>query len=100
MNTAVVIGVGNLGFRHLESLYKSDLPLSLHAVDPSQAARDRASGLSGGTKKVTAVATVAELPTKIDLAIVATNSDVRLAMTQQLLKRAKVRFLVLEKVLF
>jgi predicted dehydrogenase len=101
MNTVAVIGVGNLGFRHLESLYKSDMPLSLFAVDPSEAARERARSLAGGSSKgVTAVASIAELPASLDLVIIATGADVRLAMTETLLQRAKVRILVLEKVLF
>jgi 3-hydroxyisobutyrate dehydrogenase-like beta-hydroxyacid dehydrogenase len=79
MNTVAVIGVGNLGFRHLESLYKSDMPLSLFAVDPSEAARERARSLAGGSSKgVTAVASIAELPASLDLVIIATGADVRL----------------------
>ena len=103
MNTVAVIGVGNLGFRHFESLYKSDLPLALYAMDPLEGARERVRGLAApGTPKstVTTVSSVKELPTRLDLVIVATNADVRLAMTEQLLQRAKVRYLVLEKVLF
>lgn len=99
-----VVGVGNLGARHLQSLARLQADLIVDVVDPSQAARDRALYLLaevGGLKRgqVNEIASLKGLSRSPDLAIVATNSIERLQVIETLVK-AGTPNMILEKVLF
>jgi predicted dehydrogenase len=99
-----VVGVGNLGARHLQSLARLDADFVVDVVDPSQAARDRGVDLfaeAGGLKRghVNAVASLERLSGTPDLAIVATNSAERPRVIRALVE-AGTPNMILEKVLF
>jgi len=106
VNKIAVIGIGNLGLRHLESLVKSEGNYKLFAVEPFE------NNLSIAIKyfdeirqnqivhEVSFLQSVEELPHKIDVVIVATGANVRLKIIRDLLASKKVGSLVLEKVLF
>ena len=40
-----VLGLGHIGSRHLEALFKSKFPLELYGIDPQQASVDLAKKL-------------------------------------------------------
>lgn len=102
----LLVGAGNVGSRHLQALKAVNIPLKIFVVDPSakslQFAKERydsapAEKLSHGIKYYE------EIPDEespIDLAIIATCSDIRAEIIRKLFKKSKVRFLVLEKLLF
>ena len=101
-----VIGIGELGSRHLQSLYRASFDLNLFAVDPSEDAlilgRNRVSELEHNHKlnKLNFVKTIQDLPNYLDLVVIATNSDVRIDVIRLLLEEKEVKYLILEKVLF
>jgi predicted dehydrogenase len=99
-----IVGVGNLGARHLQSLAQVDSELAVDIVDPSEASRDRGLEIlaqSGGLRNgvVRGFSDVDQLPASPDLAIVATNSIQRPKAVETLV-RAGTQRMVLEKVLF
>ena len=103
MKTIAIIGAGQLGSRHLQGLLKYKTQQDIYVLDPSQdslkVAHQRADEISH-QHRLHFVADWTAIPQNIDLAIVATNSNVREAVVLRLLENFQVNFLVLEKVLF
>lgn len=105
MNIAV-IGAGQLGSRHLQALALLENPAEFFIVDPSEAnrkvARERWQQIEGWEKhNLSDYNSLAEIPvSKIDVAIVATNSGVRKKVVQELLTSFQLQYLILEKFLF
>ena len=95
MKRVSVIGIGNLGIRHLESLINSKMNLEIYALDPSikaiQNAVDYTSKLQYDEKLISIkfVSRIVELPKDIDLVIVSTNSNIRLKVVNNLLLNSK-----------
>ena len=80
MKTIAIIGAGQLGSRHLQGLLKYKTQQDIYVLDPSQdslkLARQRADEISH-QHRVHFVADWTAIPQNIELAIVATNSNVR-----------------------
>lgn len=103
MYSVLIVGVGALGRRHLEAcLALPDKHYVLTAVEPSDgnwAVAEAAVNAIG--KKVERVTSIAELPkTHFDVAVIATRSDIRATVLQELLSQVTLGALILEKVLF
>ncbi|MDO8269081.1 MAG: Gfo/Idh/MocA family oxidoreductase [Candidatus Levybacteria bacterium] len=102
--TCLIIGVGNLGSRHLQGLLTFNLePLTIYIVDPSisslEVAQTREKEIMH-EHAVTYFSNIKSLPKLLDFVIVATNSNVRQKVITELLYNHEIRFLILEKVLF
>ncbi|TSA45570.1 oxidoreductase [bacterium] len=101
-----LIGAGQIGSRHLQGLKKVKFPLDITVIDPSrESLRVAAERFALIPSRIQHRVSYSQtLPKryieKIDLAIIATNSNHRLAALRNLLKTAPVRCLVLEKLLF
>ena len=101
-----VIGAGNLGSRYLQGLAQSACNLSIVVIDPNPRAlalaKQRLAEVKGDCQigPVEYTLTLDAIKNDLDLAIVATNADVRREVLETLLTRVKVRYLVLEKVVF
>lgn len=106
MKRVFIIGGGQIGSRHLQALKKVNFPLSITVIDSSpkslKMAQERYNSLPEGqyTHSVEYALKIPKNTTLCDLAIVATCSDVRSKMTKELLSSVKVRYLILEKILF
>lgn len=105
MKNICLIGAGQLGSRHLQAFKAVSTPLNITVVDPFPAslklAQERYKAASGsGNHPVRYISRFEELSGTYDIAIVATNSDVRRSVIEELLTRASVRYLILEKILF
>jgi GFO/IDH/MocA oxidoreductase family protein len=107
MQSVVLIGAGQLGSRHLQALKGVETPLDIHVVEPSgdaaRVARERYDAVEAkAAHRVTFHEAVSAVPaiTAIDVAVVATNADRRAEAVRMLLDRTRVRYLVLEKLLF
>ena len=106
MKKIAIIGAGQLGSRYLQGLTLTKQNISIEVVEPFEQSR------------LTAVERYEEMPSnanihamdlydsieglsaELDVVIVSTNSDVRPQIVKELLAKKKVRYLVLEKVLF
>jgi siroheme synthase (precorrin-2 oxidase/ferrochelatase) len=102
MNKLVIIGAGQLGTRHLQSIMSLQDDLSIIVVDPSE------NSLKLAEKNISEICTnntvqyLSEIPVNevIFMAIIATNSGVRSTVITDLLENNKVTYVIFEKVLF
>ena len=105
MKTIAIIGAGQIGSRHLQSLANLNNTISLIVVDPNEAAlqtsKQRYNEVAQHhSPEVNYLSDLGLLPRAIDIAIVATNSMIRASIVEALLAKCKVTYLILEKVLF
>lgn len=105
MYNVIIIGVGQLGSRHLQGLKKAQSALNIWCVDNNtyslQIAKERYEEIPTGiNKEIHFVQSMESLPFSIDLAIVATSSQSRAFVIKSLLERCEVKHLILEKFLF
>lgn len=107
MRNICIIGAGNIGSRHLQALKNIKTPLSIYIVDPLidslNLARQRYESFPSSVNsknKLDFYQKLEELPGRIDLAIIATSSNVRRDVLEKLLSHATVEFIILEKLLF
>lgn len=102
-----IIGAGQIGSRHLQALKKVGVPLNITVVEPNEqslnTAKERYDSMSRGTidHKITYKNRISEIKkSRIDIAIIATCSDIRAESVKNLLEFRDVKYLILEKILF
>lgn len=100
-----VIGVGGLGSRYIQSLASLKVDAVVFAVDLSDDSLNKSKQLFDSMNPADNVElrlchNIDELDEEIDIAAIATTSKPRRALTEQLLNGKKVKYLILEKVLF
>ena len=106
MKNFLVVGVGSIGKRHVESMGDLKFKFNIHVVDPLTDNIKIAKNLFYKKKKKTylgnyiAYKNIKEVKTNIDIAIIATTADVRFEILTCLLKNNKIKFLLLEKIAF
>jgi len=105
MYNIAIIGAGQLGSRHLQSLAHLTLPVEIFVIDPSmpslEVAQQRWRDVNSNPSfRIHFFESIASLPFSVDVAIVATNANIRRKVVEQILQHCSVKFLVLEKVLF
>jgi len=106
MKNIVIIGAGQLGSRHLQGLFNIKTKFNVYVVDPSDmsltTAKKRFEEVSDFKMlhQIEFLNDMDVIPNEIDLAIIATNSDVRFIVLENLLQKKIVKNLILEKVLF
>lgn len=106
MKKIVLFGAGQLGRRHLQALSQMDSAAEIEVVDPVPESLAAAKVLlddmpgNGAPKEITYLSTIADVSREVDVAIIATNADVRAGVVRSLLAACDVKNLVLEKVLF
>ncbi len=105
MTNIAIVGSGNVGSRHLQSIVNVSNSPSIEVIDPSE------QSLALGKERFDQVAkdklfdisyfrTIKKLKKTIDIAVIATTSTVRKQVVKELLQHANVRYLILEKVAF
>lgn len=101
MTKFLIIGLGTIGYRHFESLYNSNNKFYIDCYDISKKSRDRVYNSLNSQKKhkVKIIKSLNELDIKYDFLINATSSDVRLSILKKILRKAKFKFVILEKIL-
>lgn len=101
-----IIGAGQIGSRHLQALKTVKFHLAITVVDPSpkslKITEERYTSVPAGkfVHKINYLLKIPQKSAPIDLAIIATRSDVRSKIIVELLGSARVKYLVLEKILF
>ncbi|WP_289663055.1 Gfo/Idh/MocA family oxidoreductase [Flavobacterium panacagri] len=99
----LIIGAGQLGSRHLQGLVKYLEQLEIYVLDPSESslkvAQEREKEINH-IHRLIYTKLWSDLPQYFDLVIVATSANVREQIINKLLEKHKVKFLILEKVLF
>jgi len=100
----LIVGAGQLGSRHLQGMLKyNESTQIIYVIDPSLEAlnisKSRAAEIDHN-HQLFFQQDWNNLPEIFNVVIVATNADVREKVINQLLSNFKVKYLVLEKVLF
>ena len=108
MLNLAIIGCGQIGSRHLQSLALLEEPARIHLVDPSEQSLDTAeSRFAQAVSKDRAAAfqlirhpSPVSLPAALDLALITSSSAHRAGLCESLLAHTNPGFLILEKFLF
>ena len=107
MVNIAIIGAGQIGSRHLQAMVNLESAAKVQLVDPSEEslriAKERFFQVYQEHSKrieLKCHSSIDDLCGPIDLAIVATCSDVRAGVVKELTRKKEVKNLVLEKVLF
>lgn len=101
-----IIGAGQIGSRHLQALKAVGSLLSIKVIDPNptslKVAKERYEIMPKGRfqHKIEYLTEIPKNKKRVDLAIIATYSDVRAKVIKKLLTSSKVKNLILEKILF
>lgn len=105
MRKVLLVGAGGIGSRHLQALAKSEIPLQIQVVARSEKsltlAKERCLEANNtAEKRVEYYTNLNQIASRVGVAIVATNSDVRKDVIESLLNKTEISYLILEKVLF
>jgi predicted dehydrogenase len=106
LNKVLIVGAGNIGSRHLQALGRSNLTLSIVVVDPIVQALETSKQRFDEVAKKSMVRRVEyhqnldAVGNQFDVGIVATSSDIRRKVIQEMLEKVEVKNLILEKVAF
>ena len=105
MRNIAVIGAGQIGSRHIQALGQLSQDCNLYILDGHPAAlattKERVAEAQPNPNIAHHYLSSAEaLPATLDLAVIATSAEHRLAALKDLLAQAQVEQLILEKVLF
>jgi len=102
-SNVLIAGAGQLGSRYLQGLSRYMKPLNIWVYDISpdslERARQRWDECGGQLHPVVYIKDLVDIPPKIDMVFVTTNSDVRPAIVKNIARIASVRYWILEKVL-
>lgn len=103
MNRILLVGAGNLGSRHLQSIAQLELPVKVVVVEPRQQAREiaysRWQEIHSSALHSLSFEDINDVEPGFDFAIVATLSIDRLSMIERVLE-LNVRNILSEKVIF
>ena len=97
MESIAIIGVGALGKRHLQSMVELQDQYQIYAVEINEKIINV---LNSEFPKVNFVTTVDELPKELVAVVIATNSNIRRLLFEQLINHSIVKNIIFEKVLF
>ncbi len=97
MKNIAIIGVGALGKRHLQSMMELKEAYSIFAVEVNEEA---VQALMKEFPQVKFLLSVRDLPAEIEAVVIATNSNIRRRVFDELISNSKVSNILFEKVLF
>ena len=101
-----IIGSGNIGSKHVQSLTKLKKKVNIYVVDPNNKNLNRTKNIyykNSSNKNISNIffySHLVKINKKIDIAIVATNSNMRKQVIENLLSINSVKYLIIEKVAF
>lgn len=106
MKKIAIIGAGNIGSRHLQALKAIKIPLDITVVDPNPEsliiAKERYNSMPAGQYEhiINYYKNYDKIKDEFDIAIIATHSNIRRMVIEQLLESSHVKSFILEKILF
>lgn len=105
----LIIGAGQIGSRHLQSLAKLQQSAEIYVIDPSsnalKLAKERYNDIKNNALTLTDHTSFfstdyENIPAEIDIAIIATTSNYRMGAIKNLLKNSHPKNIILEKIVF
>lgn len=106
MKNIAIIGAGNIGSRHLQALRAVNIPLDIMVIDPNpeslNIAKGRYNSMPAGQYEHTInyYRNYDKIKDDFDIAIIATHSNIRRIVIEQILEVSHVKSFILEKILF
>lgn len=104
MKKILIVGAGQLGSRHLQSLNLLNQEMEINVIDPNieslEIAKTRFDATIQDVKHKISYAQTITNHQSIDIAIIASTANSRRSIIENLLNKAEVKHLVLEKLLF
>lgn len=106
MYNVVIIGAGQLGSRHLQSIKSTTHECNVCVVDSSDVSLERCkviydgADLATNVKEIFFCKDITSLPSEIDFLLIATGSKPRFVLFDAVAKQSTVKNVVFEKVLF
>jgi len=100
MINIMIIGLGSIGSRHLESILKINKNKNIFLIDPKYNSNNQTPIPNISNAKILKFSKISNFNKIFDLVIISTNSDVRFEVTNNLFKSNKFKNLLLEKVSF
>lgn len=97
MRNIAIIGVGALGKRHLQSMVELQSQYDIYAVEINE---EIINVLNKEFPYVNFITTVEELPNELEAVVIATNSNIRRVLFEDLINHSIVKNIIFEKVLF
>ena len=97
MENIAIIGVGALGKRHLQSMVELQGQYNIYAVEINE---EVIKVLADEFPNVNFVTTTEGLPNELEAVVIATNSNIRRLLFEQLIYHSTVKNIIFEKVLF
>ena len=97
MKNIAIIGVGALGKRHLQSMITLQDQCNIYAVEINE---ELIRALNTEFPNVKFITTVEELPNELDVVVIATTSNIRRILFDQLINSSNVKNIIFEKILF
>ena len=98
MIKVLIIGLGNIGCRHLESLANVNMNLLIDCVDSSEIVINKIQKKID-SKNIRFFSNLEDIDKKYEFLIHSTSSDVRLKLLTQILNVSKIKYCILEKLL-
>lgn len=96
-NNIAIIGVGALGRRHLQSMIELQKTHNIFAVEVNT---DAMKALKTEFPQVSFTTSVKGLPNEIEAVVIATNSNIRRQVFEELISNRSITNIIFEKVLF
>ena len=105
MLNIVIIGCGNIGSRHFQSLSLLNEKSNIYLIDPSSENINKAIKIyntqqSKKSNSIERVLEINKINKKIDILIIATSSSVRIDIIKKFFEHNKTKYIILEKFLF
>jgi len=94
----LLVGSGNIGSRHLQSIVKLSVPLSITVVEPNlnsqKIAKSRLNETTNSMHTISWLSSISDLSQVFDLVIVATSAENRKTIITSLLESGNKKFLI------
>lgn len=100
----IIVGVGNIGFRHLQGLLGTKLPIKIHIVEINVDNVNKIKKYTNNSPNIFYYNDINDIQNNyIDMCVIATCSNIRLDIIKQIINNDKIKYIsniVLEKVVF
>ncbi|EAL5462301.1 dehydrogenase, partial [Campylobacter coli] len=100
----LLIGCGQLGIRYLQGFFSSYHELIVQIIEPSNHSRANVDNMfyadANTSKKYFFIDSIEEVLNDINFAVIATSSNVRYQIFEELINKKQIKKIILEKVLF
>tara|TARA_A100001015_G_scaffold8174_1_gene10063 strand:- start:134 stop:556 length:423 start_codon:yes stop_codon:yes gene_type:complete len=100
MSNVLIVGFGNIGLRHCQSLINLEKIQKIFIYDIDKEKIQNFKNSIKEKKKIIILKNLNPVKNKIFLTIISTNSNVRFSVFKKIVKNFNVKFFIFEKVVF